>query len=153
MKIKNDPANYLTRSRLVQEKFRMNRCDKHYVVVATRPKDFPGAYASCVDDPEFLADWAVENLLYGATLQRVTCNQGHEMLKQYMAWCEEEEKKDAVLKQTREWVAENRRKALAKPIPRNECPGCFSTIYDGAAEQGWCCDCYPKRKHYENARN
>lgn len=25
--------------------------------------------------------------------------------------------------------------------PRNECPGCFSLIYDGAAEVGWCADC------------
>lgn len=38
---------------------------------------------------------------------------------------------------------------LAQPIPRNECPGCFSAIYDGAAKQGWCCDCYPKRSKYE----
>lgn len=45
-------------------------------------------------------------------------------------------------------VRENRRKALAKPIPRNKCPGCFSAIYDGAAAQGWCCDCWPQRQRY-----
>lgn len=46
-------------------------------------------------------------------------------------------------------VAENRRKALALPIPRNTCPGCFSAIYEGAAEQGWCCDCFKRRAEYE----
>ena len=46
------------------------------------------------------------------------------------------------------YVLKARRKVLAKPIPRNECPGCFSAIYDGAAEQGWCCDCYPQREKY-----
>jgi hypothetical protein len=46
------------------------------------------------------------------------------------------------------WCAGHRRKVLAMPIPRNECPGCFSTIYDGAAEQGWCCDCYQQRARY-----
>lgn len=46
-------------------------------------------------------------------------------------------------------VRKARRRELAKPIPRNVCPGCFAAIYDGAAEQGWCCDCYPKRAFYE----
>ena len=46
-------------------------------------------------------------------------------------------------------VRKARRKALALPIPRHTCPGCFSAIYEGAAEQGWCCDCFPKRKHIE----
>lgn len=46
-------------------------------------------------------------------------------------------------------VSESRRKALAKPIPRNECPGCFAAIYDGAAKQGWCTNCYPLRASYE----
>ena len=45
-------------------------------------------------------------------------------------------------------VSENRRKALALPIPRNQCPGCFAAIYDGAAKQGWCCDCWPLRDNY-----
>lgn len=45
-------------------------------------------------------------------------------------------------------VSANRRKELAKPIPRHTCPGCFSAIYDGAAEQGWCCDCWPLRDSY-----
>lgn len=46
-------------------------------------------------------------------------------------------------------VKANRLKELAKPIPRNTCPGCFSSIHDGAAAQGWCCDCYPIRESYE----
>lgn len=62
-----------------------NRCDHHFVVVATKPREFPGAYASCVDEPEFLADWAVKRLLEGATLQRVACDRGHEMLLEYLA--------------------------------------------------------------------
>jgi hypothetical protein len=41
-----------------------------------------------------------------------------------------------------ERVAKHRAEVLAKPLPRNECPGCFMAIYDGAAEQGWCCDCF-----------
>ena len=46
-------------------------------------------------------------------------------------------------------VRKSRRRVLALPIPRNKCPGCFSAIYDSAAEQGWCCDCYPRRAFYE----
>lgn len=46
-------------------------------------------------------------------------------------------------------VRKARRVALRQPIPRSTCPGCFSAIYEGAAEQGWCCDCFPKRQHYE----
>lgn len=42
-----------------------------------------------------------------------------------------------------------RRDLLDKPAPRNKCPGCFSAIYHGAAAQGWCCDCHPKRVKYE----
>ena len=126
-------------------------CDEHYVVVATKPREFPGAYASCVDEPEHLADWAVEHLLEGATLLRVTCNHGHELMQRYLAWCDEEDKKAAVLKQTQDWVANHRREVLALPIPRNECPGCFSAIYDGAAEQGWCTNCYPRRDSYSSA--
>ena len=45
-------------------------------------------------------------------------------------------------------VKANRLEELAKPIPRNTCPGCFSAIYYGAAAQGWCCDCYPIRDSY-----
>lgn len=123
-----------------------DRCDQHFVIVATKPREFPGAYASCVDEPEHLADWAVEHLLTGAVLERVSCNRAHAMQMEFKKWCEEEDHKAAVLKQTQEWVANHRREVLAKPIPRNECPGCFSVIYDGAAEQGWCCYCYPRRK-------
>lgn len=46
-------------------------------------------------------------------------------------------------------VRKARRVALRQPIPRSTCPGCFSAIYEGAAEQGWCCDCFGYRKHYE----
>ncbi len=48
-----------------------------------------------------------------------------------------------------ERVKKNRLEALALPIPRNTCPGCFSAIYEGAAAQGWCCDCFPIRDSYE----
>ena len=47
-------------------------------------------------------------------------------------------------------VRKARREALRSPLPRHKCPGCFSAIYEGAAKQGWCCDCYPQRKHYEH---
>lgn len=46
----------------------------------------------------------------------------------------------------KEWVAAHRTKVLAMPIPRNECPGCFSVIYDLAAADGWCWDCNPSRR-------
>jgi hypothetical protein len=52
------------------------------------------------------------------------------------------------LVRVREWCEHHRKEVLAMPLPRNECPGCFSAIYDGAAEQGWCCDCYPQRKRH-----
>ena len=123
------------------------RIPDHHVVVALKPGT-KGAYASCVDEPEWLADWAVERLLEGATLQRVHCDRGHDLMKEYQAWCDEEDKKKAVLQQTQQWVDDHRRKSLAKPIPRNECPGCFSIIYDGAAEQGWCTNCWPHRQRY-----
>jgi len=63
-------------------------CDQHYVVVATKPGT-PGAYASCVFEPEHLPDWTIDRLLEGATLQRVTCNQGYAMMKEYIAWCDD----------------------------------------------------------------
>jgi hypothetical protein len=47
-------------------------------------------------------------------------------------------------------VDANRRRELAKPIPRDTCPGCFSPIYEGAAAQGWCCNCFPTRQSYES---
>lgn len=46
-------------------------------------------------------------------------------------------------------VRKARRTALRLPIPRHTCPGCFSAIYQGAAAQGWCCDCFGQRDHYE----
>ena len=49
---------------------------------------------------------------------------------------------DAYLKDARTAI-------LRQPIPRDQCAGCFSAIYDGAAAQGWCCDCYPQRHKYE----
>lgn len=33
--------------------------------------------------------------------------------------------------------------ASLKMPPRDKCPGCFLAIYDDAAMQGWCTDCYP----------
>lgn len=56
---------------------------------------------------------------------------------------------DEALANIRATVAEWRKSALAEPHPRRTCPGCFACIYDGAAEQGWCCDCYPSRHKYE----
>lgn len=46
-------------------------------------------------------------------------------------------------------VRKARRVELRKPLPRRTCPGCFSAIYEGAAAQGWCCDCFKSREHYE----
>lgn len=48
-----------------------------------------------------------------------------------------------------QWLADARRSVLKEGPPRSQCPGCFSSIYDGAARQGWCCDCMPKRSRYE----
>jgi hypothetical protein len=45
------------------------------------------------------------------------------------------------------WVEKRRAKVRALPLPRNECPGCFSSIYDGAAAQGWCCNCFDPVKN------
>lgn len=47
------------------------------------------------------------------------------------------------------YINAERRAILDGPQPRDTCPGCFSAIYDGAAKQGWCCDCMPKRAKYE----
>lgn len=46
-------------------------------------------------------------------------------------------------------VSTYRRLLLKLPAPRSTCPGCFSAIYEGAAKQGWCTDCYPLRASYE----
>lgn len=46
-------------------------------------------------------------------------------------------------------LASARRELLSEAPPRDQCPGCFLAIHDGAARQGWCCDCMPKRGHYE----
>lgn len=54
-----------------------------------------------------------------------------------------------ILQVVRRQVRRIRAKYLALPIPRGTCPGCFSAIYDGAAKQGWCCNCFPQRKRYE----
>lgn len=48
-----------------------------------------------------------------------------------------------------EKIRDAMRSCLKEGLPRNTCPGCFSAIYDGAADQGWCCDCFPKRSKYE----
>jgi hypothetical protein len=58
-----------------------------------------------------------------------------------------EQRVDAHLELVRiqEWCEQHRKKVLAMPLPRNECPGCFSAIHDGAALDGWCWDCNPSR--------
>jgi hypothetical protein len=127
-------------------------CDQHFVIVATKPREFPGAYASCIDEAQWLSNWSVERLQEGATLQRVTCNHGHELMKQYVAWCDEEDRKAAVLKETTAWVKDHRAKLLAQPSPRKECPGCFSPIYDLAEKDGWCWDCNPANPRNRNPR-
>jgi hypothetical protein len=55
------------------------------------------------------------------------------------------------LGRVQEWVAAHRAKVLAMPIPRNECPGCFSAIYELAAADGWCWDCNPTRRKADRA--
>jgi len=49
---------------------------------------------------------------------------------------------DDGVRAAREFTAKHRQKVLAMPLPRNECPGCFCRIYDEAAKQGWCADCF-----------
>jgi hypothetical protein len=68
-------------------------CDEHFVVVATKPDQFPGAYASCVAEWEHLTDWAADHLLDGATLRMVTCNEGHALMVQYVEWCDAAEER------------------------------------------------------------
>lgn len=62
-------------------------CDQHYVWAAITPGE-PGAHATCVDEQEWREEWAAEEMAKGSTLQRVTCNQGAAMLKEYVEWCE-----------------------------------------------------------------
>jgi hypothetical protein len=45
--------------------------------------------------------------------------------------------------QNNAYLAKERAKVLAMPLPRNTCPGCFCAIYDLAAKDGWCLDCDP----------
>jgi hypothetical protein len=123
-------------------------CDKHYTIVASKP-GVPGAYASCTDDPTFLGEWAVIELLRGSILKKVTCNQAAALRQEYLDWCDKQDAAKAELKRVQKAVDKNRREAMAKPIPRNECPGCFSIIYDDAAAQGWCTNCFPHRAKYE----
>ena len=65
-----------------------------------------------------------------------------------MTDAELERRVDAHLELVRiqEWCAKHRSEVLSMPIPRNECPGCFQTIYDDAAKDGWCWDCNPKNR-------
>jgi hypothetical protein len=50
------------------------------------------------------------------------------------------------LVKVREWCERHRKEVLAMPLPRNECPGCFITIYDLAAKDGWCTNCNPDNR-------
>lgn len=52
------------------------------------------------------------------------------------------------LQRVKEWCENHRATLLYISPPRTECPGCFARIYDGAAEQGWCCDCFASRHRY-----
>ena len=58
----------------------------HHVIVACLPET-QGAYASCVEDPRYFGDWAIERLKEGALLQRVPCDKAHAMRLEYMEWC------------------------------------------------------------------
>ena len=49
---------------------------------------------------------------------------------------------EQVIKNDR-FVLQRKRKLMSQAPPRAECPGCFSSIYDLAAEQGWCTNCCP----------
>lgn len=48
--------------------------------------------------------------------------------------------------QNKAYLAAARARVLAMPLPRNECPGCFMAIYEGAAKDGWCTDCNPNNR-------
>jgi len=127
----------------------MGRCTlpEHFVWAASTPGE-PGAHALCVDEEPHRGVFAEEEMASGSTLQRVSCDRGQALMKEYFDWCERQDAAEAEMKRVRSEVEKIRRAALALPLPRNKCPGCFSAIYDGAAEQGWCCDCYPQRARY-----
>lgn len=48
------------------------------------------------------------------------------------------------------YLSAARARVLAMPLPRNECPGCFSAIYDLAAKDGWCTDCNPALRRVDS---
>lgn len=65
-----------------------------------------------------------------------------ERINSHIAHEEEMARIDAYLRAERLAILEN-------PAPRSPCPGCFSTIFDGARKLGWCMDCYSERAKYE----
>lgn len=66
------------------------RKDKHFSWVAIMP-DWPGAYASHTDDPmyrRFLPHFIRREEKKGATVKRVTSDEAHKLLKEYMDWAD-----------------------------------------------------------------
>lgn len=53
------------------------------------------------------------------------------------------------LQMGRDRVERKRAGLLHQGPPRNECPGCFSALYDKAAEDGWCLNCKHLQPAYE----
>ena len=61
---------------------------EHFVYVAWKPGE-PGARAACIDEEgyeEHLIGWMAEMVREGCKIQRMTCDQGHELLKTYALW-------------------------------------------------------------------
>jgi len=68
-------------------------CDEHFTWVACNPKLGPGAYACCTADSEYekyAKDFRRREQANGATVKRVTCNDAHAMLDEYLAWIDAE---------------------------------------------------------------
>lgn len=65
----------------------------HYSWVACKP-GWPGAYASHTDDEEFadsLLEFKRREEARGCTVNRVTCDEAHKLLREYMDWFDAQE--------------------------------------------------------------
>ena len=75
-----------------QMKASLDKCTlpEHFVYVAWK-HDEPGARAACIDEEgyeEHLIEWMAEMVREGCKITRVTCDQGHELLRAYRRWCD-----------------------------------------------------------------
>lgn len=68
------------------------KCTDHFNIVAMKV-GIPGAYASCVDEPQFSDDFIRRELKTGAMLMRVSCDESHRLLGMYLKWCDRQDKR------------------------------------------------------------